>query len=313
MISVGIDIGGTNIKLAVMDNKYKIIETSEIKTKLNSGYSSFIKNISNLINSIKTKYHKRLYGCCIAIAGDVDGENGFLRFSPNLKGWKNKNIKKDIERLTGINCFVDNDANMAAFGSYVFDLKRKYKNVVVFTLGTGIGGGIILNHHLYHGSTSSAGEFGHNIIVVGGKKCACGNYGCLEAYCSTKSIVEKAKKKWVNIKRYIDKYGDGDNHITPKLIYNAAVDGNIDAIKIWDEYGYMLGIGIGNAVISLNPDVVVLCGGISRASKFFMPSLKKRLAEYRIKTPMKWFRILVSNYSNIGVFGCAAFVFETRK
>ncbi|MEF3280975.1 MAG: ROK family protein [Elusimicrobiota bacterium] len=312
MISLGIDVGGTNIKVAAMNEKKELLEVFETTTDVEKGYGLFIRKISNIISDMRKKYKQKLAGCCFAIAGDVDSNNGVLRYAPNLSGWKNKYIKKDIENLSNLKCIVQNDANMAAWGCFIFDLKRKFKNVAVFTLGTGIGGGIILDGKLYCGSSSSAGEFGHMVINYRGEKCNCGNYGCLEAYCSTYSLKKNAIKKIKNLSDYIKKYSMEEKELSPKLLYNAALKGDPVALKLWSEYGVSLGTGIGNVILSFNPDRVVLCGGVSRAARFFMPYVKKRLCEFGIKAPIKFSKIIVSRHYNVGVMGAAAFVFEKR-
>lgn len=307
--AVGIDIGGTNTKVAVMDRNLKLLEEKVFKTPVEKDYSHFINKISEIVENIAISYKK--ISLCIGIAGDIDSENGVLRFSPNLKGWKNKNIKRDIEKITGIKCKIENDANMAAWGSYVFDLKRKAKNVVVLTLGTGVGGGIIVNGKLYKGFTSTAGELGHIVIKEGGLKCQCGNYGCLEAYCGEKGFIKVAREKIKDLKTFINKYSESDNKIlNVKMLFNAAKKGNAAALELFDYYGKYLGCGIGSILVALNPEYIVLSGGISKSYKFFMPSMLKSLGKFGIKTPVKKAKIVISKTHNIGVLGCAAYSIE---
>lgn len=312
MISIGLDVGGTNTKVAVLSDKYKVLKNIKIPTPLSKGYNFFIKELTRIVGSISKEYPKEKISVCIGIAGDVDSDNGVLRYAPNLCGWKNKKIKKDFEKNSGFKCFVENDANMASWGIYVFEVKRKVKNMAVFTLGTGVGGGIIINGSLYRGSSSTAGEIGHMIIKEGGEKCNCGNYGCLEAYCGTYALIRDVHRRVKNTDYYFKKYGIENGNITPKIIYESAKKGDKICLDIWKDYGYRLGSGIGNIGVLLNPEITVLAGGVSRAHKFFMPFVKKRLLEYGIKTPINKMEILISDNEDIGVFGCASFALDNK-
>ncbi|MGC8866768.1 MAG: ROK family protein [Elusimicrobiales bacterium] len=177
MRGIGVDVGGTKTKIAVVDRDRKILYSQSILTPLSNGYEGFIFKISKILLKLIKNY--RASKVSFAVAGDIDSDKGVLRFAPNLCGWKDKNIKSDIEKRCGIEVRVENDANMAIWGAYVFELGKRYRNVVGFTLGTGVGGGVIIDGKLYKGSTTTAGEFGHIVIKYGGLRCACGNRGCL--------------------------------------------------------------------------------------------------------------------------------------
>lgn len=300
MRGIGVDVGGTDIKIAVVDKNLNILSSYKISTPLSNGYLGFVKNVSFFLKKVIREFNaKRI---CFAIAGDVDSERGILRFAPNLNGWKNKKIKLDFESECGISVDIENDANMAIWGAHVFELKKKYKNVIGFTLGTGVGGGIIIDGNLYRGSTTTAGEFGHMIIRKDGLRCACGNYGCLEAYCSTKHVCDEAKKRIKNI----------SGLITPKDIYDLALYGNKEAQGIWYEYGLNLGYGIGNAIVLFNPDAVILAGGLCGAHKFFMDGIRDTLKRYGIRKPINSAKIIPVLRNDLGVIGCAEFVMEKR-
>jgi len=308
MYGIGIDIGGTNTKFAVVDNSFKIKEKFDIPTPLKS-YRIFIQNISNVIKNLKEKY--KSIGVHIAVAGDVDYEKGILRYAPNLSGWVYKEIKKDIEKEVKVEVSVDNDANMAGYGAYIFELKKKYKDIVTFTLGTGVGGGIIIDGKIIRGFNSTAGEIGHMVIVENGSKCNCGNRGCLEAYCGSYGIIREFMEAIGDYKSYIKKYMDINfKKIDPYSLYLLAKKGDKIAIRLWKYYGYKLGTGIGNILMILNPQIVVLSGGVSKAAEFFMPYIKKRLSEYGIKTPVKNVKIHISKEKDLGVVGSACYVLE---
>ena len=309
MYGIGLDIGGTNIKVAVIDNDFKLKEKFTIPTPTKN-YTFFIKKIAEIIKELRNKY-KNIKGVHIAVAGDVDYKNGILRYAPNLSGWKNKEIKKDLEFETEISVTIDNDANMAGYGAYVFELKKKYKNIITFTLGTGVGGGIVIDGEIVRGFSSTAGEIGHMVIIENGEKCNCGNRGCLEAYCGSYGIVREFIKMVGDYKNYISRYKDINiDKIDPYLIYLLAKKGDKISINLWKDYGYRLGTGIGNILMILNPEVIVLSGGVSKAKEFFMPYLKKRLNEYGIKTPIKKSKIYIAKEKDLGVIGSACYALE---
>ena len=167
MISFGIDIGGTFIKILAVNEKGKVLKNEKFKTPLKFSGQKFIKFLADIINAWckELKVKKAVIG--IGIAGDTDHKKGILRFAPNIP-WHNFKIAEGLKKLTGFNTYAANDANVAAFGIYKNDLKSKYKNIIVLTLGTGVGGGIIINGKLYQGATGTAGEFGH--IKIGDTK-----------------------------------------------------------------------------------------------------------------------------------------------
>jgi len=311
-LGLGIDIGGTNTKILLLRQDLKALKEIKIKTRSERGYSAFLKEIVEIVNSLKKEY-KGIKRLSIGMAGDIDNVNGILRYSPNLNGWRNLKIAKFIEDRTSIKCDIENDANMAAWGAYILDLNRKYSNVAVLTLGTGIGGGLIFNGSLYRGFNGSAGEIGHMLIEDNGRLCGCGNRGCLEAYCGSKAIIKRAMDFIKNETFFRTKYGYGDEHrINTIALSKAAQDKYLPAIKIWDEVGHYLALGIGNILMILNPEVVVLTGGVSKAGKYFMPSLKNNLERFKIKTPLKA-KILISKNADLGSFGCALFSMENQK
>ena len=173
MLGIGIDIGGTNTKLAVLDDKGRLYREERFHTDQGSGPAGLLRRLRGVLKAFKSAYGTKLVSVGVGIAGDVDPEKGLLRFSPNL-GWSRMSVASPIKKMTGLSCFVENDANMAAWGAYMLELGRGPDNVLAITLGTGIGAGLILDGRLYHGATGSAGEAGHIKIVPGGRVCNCG-------------------------------------------------------------------------------------------------------------------------------------------
>ena len=306
---LGVDMGGTLIKIAIVDDKANVIEEAVVNTDINASPKSVIENIVEVFKKFKNYNKVKTIG--IGIAGDIDFKQGIVRLSPNLPKWNKVQLKKDIEKLTGKKVFVDNDANTAAIGAYWLDIKAKADNMVCVTLGTGVGGGIIINKKLFRGNSGTAGEIGHITVEPEGRKCNCGNYGCAETYIGVRHIVKetidllKTKKS-----KYIVKLANNDiEQITPKLLSQAAEKGDVVAKKVWNNAGEKLGILLSDIIDFFNPDCIVLCGGISNAGDLIIKPAKEQIKKRAFKTAAKACKIVVSKYtSKLGVVGAAMLV-----
>ncbi len=308
---LGVDIGGTNVKILVVREDNKVLFQDRFKTHSEKGVKDFSVRLALKIKEAVKETGLKISCGAIGMAGDIDSEKGVLRYSPNLSGWKNVPIADILKAKTGLSFKVENDANMASWGAYVIELKRKSLNMAAITMGTGIGGGLIIGGKLYHGSSSTAGEIGHMIIETNGRLCGCGNYGCLEAYCGSKAIVKRALSKIKDKKAYRDKYGVGEEKkINAEALSCAASMGDKTALLVWEETGFYLSVGIGNLLMLLNLDSVIITGGVSKGKKYFMPALKKGLERYSIKTPIKIAKIFVSDNPDLGSLGSALFAME---
>lgn len=306
---IGVDMGGTLIKIAVVDDKANIIEDSVVKTDVTASPKEIIKNITDVFKKFKSYNKVKTIG--IGIAGDIDFKNGIVRFSPNLPKWNKVPLKKEIEKLTKKTVFVDNDANTAAIGAYWLDVKAKADNMVCVTLGTGVGGGIIINKKLFRGNSGTAGEIGHITIVPDGNKCNCGNTGCAETYIGVRHVVRDAVNLLKEKKsKYIMKLANNDiKQITPKLLSEAAQKGDIVAKQVWVNAGQKLGILLSDIINFINPDYIVLCGGISNAGKLIIEPAKQQIKIRAFKTASKLCKIVISKYtSKLGVVGAAMLV-----
>ncbi len=306
---LGIDMGGTLIKMAVVDGKAAIVEEISIATDMKAAPKAVIKNMADVLKNFKN--YNKIKSIGIGIAGDVDYKKGVVRFSPNLPEWKNVQLKKEMEKLTKKTVFVDNDANTAAIGAFWLDIKTKADNVICVTLGTGVGGGIIINKKLFRGNSGTAGEIGHTTIEAEGRKCNCKNRGCAETYIGVKHIVKEAVDTLKNKKsKYIMKLAENNiKNITPKLLSQAALKGDVVAQQIWNNAGKKLGILLANLINIFNPDNIVLCGGISNAGNLIMNPAKKEIKERAFKTSAAACKIIVSKYTGrLGVAGAAMLV-----
>ncbi|MBN1384633.1 MAG: ROK family protein [Elusimicrobia bacterium] len=288
---VGIDIGGTKILIVLISENGRIKKTIHVPTT-----SEPPLTILNRIAE-QLKLFKNFKSIGIGIAGDVDGKNGILRLSPNLPKWKNINLKKFFENRLKTPTIVDNDANCAAYGSYVLDGKRKFKNFIMITLGTGMGGGIIIDGKLYRGASGTAGEIGHTTINPNGPKCTCGNYGCLETYIGSKGIV----RMWQAYKTSFY-----TKNITPLIIANMARKNNKKAQMVFDEFSEYLAMGVSGIINIFNPDMISFSGGVSNDWDIIKKVFFKKLKYHSFSTPLKHVKIIKSKYSNnLGAIGAA--------
>ncbi len=310
MLGIGIDIGGTNTKLVVVNRAGKLLAHERFRTEASKGPASFIKRLGAVVAGFRRDYGRQLVSIGIGAAGDVDPERGVLRFSPNL-AWRSVKIAGPLEKLTGLPCAMENDANMAAWGAYEIELQRKTEDILTLTLGTGIGSGMILGGKLYHGSTGSAGEAGHLKIVPDGRACHCGARGCLEAYCGSYAIIARARELIKNEEAFVNEFGaPGRAKFNTICLTNAAAAGHAAARRVWAETGHHLGMGLAGLILVLNPGCVVLTGGVSRARKWFMPAMQKVLNHQQIKTPFQKVKIRISDDADLGSHGAALFGLE---
>lgn len=312
MIGIGIDIGGTNTKIVALNKKGKVLKEYRFKTLPALGYPYFLKRIAQLINLWKKELPGNNFTVGVGIAGDINSAEGIIRFCPNLNKWSNIKIALDIRQKTKLKCFIENDANIAAFGAHILHLKKKYTSGIAITLGTGVGGGLIIKGEIYNGSCGSAGELGHTNIYPGGAKCNCGMKGCLEAYVGSYGIVRRAKKDIKNIPAFIKRYGKMP--LVKKLdticLSNAAALGNPIALKIWRDTGTYLGMALSDMILVLNPEYIVFMGGVSKASKYFLPAIKAIFTKQKIKAPFKKVKLIISKNPDLGCRGAAIYALE---
>jgi glucokinase len=276
---IGIDIGGTNIKGVLTDKNGSILSFIKISTEKKA--EEIENGICDIVNNFKnysTTLSKKIKAIGIGAAGAINKEKGIIITSANIPAWRKYPFVKIIENKTEIKTFLENDATAAVIGELWQGNGKKFSNWIMLTLGTGIGGGVVIGGKLYTGRSGGAMEAGHTTIDYKGRQCPCGNKGCLERYASATAIVETAKsglKKHpgssVNKRIKIEK-------LTSKLLYEEALKGDTFAKKVFAEISEYLGIGISNLVSIFNPEAVILGGGLSSAYKFILPGIKKTVA-----------------------------------
>jgi len=225
--------------------------------------SSLVSNIGDILRRAGLK-RGQVAGVGIGVPGPVDSEKGIVRYFPNIKGWKGVPLKSILERKLRLKVSLDNDVNAMTLAEHRFGAGKGAANLVCLTLGTGVGGGIIINGEIYRGSTMCAGEIGHVPINEKGPRCNCNGIACIERYIGNRYVLNRAKKI----------FGKG---ITLKRLDKLAIDGNRKASAIWADVGTKLGVALAGVVNLLNPDMIVVGGGVSKAGELILRPLRKEI------------------------------------
>ena len=265
---IGIDLGATNLKCALLDGNLKIKARNYFSTKSFVSKLKLIQGIADSINNFISLHgisRNAVLGVGIGLPGPVDTFKGVVHFLPNIPGWREVGLKKILEQKTGLPVFLDNDAKLMALAEYRAGQARKFKNALCLTLGTGVGGGLIINGSLYRGSDNAAGEIGHVPINEKGPHCPSGGKACLEAYIGNAPILKEACKLF-------------GPRITLEKISALAKANNARAIGFWVKVGERLGIALSGVINLLNLDAVVIGGGISDAGKVLFESVRKTIS-----------------------------------
>lgn len=311
---IGIDVGGTFAKMGVVDGATgKLLFQERLPTDPAGGPAAFVDRAASVIERWTAQKKTKAAGLGLGIAGDVDSEAGELRISPNLKGWDGYPFKRALGRRLGLRVTVENDANAAVFGAYVVELKRKPRTVVGLTLGTGVGGGLVIDGRLHRGGTGSAGEAGHMKIVPGGEPCHCGDRGCLEAYGGSYGILRLARRlvaKNPKRARRLLKIAGSVEALEPLHLTEAADAGDPVAQEVWGETARKLAVGIENLVLVLNPDAVMILGGVSRAGRWLLDPILSHMAASPFSTAFAHARVKMADEPNAGCVGAALLALE---
>lgn len=307
---VGVDIGGTTIKLAFIDTNGKIIIKWDIPTNCNDEGKHIASEISKTID-LKIQelgeQKDRLAGIGVGAPGFINLETGLIYRSVNI-GWNDYPLKEYLERETDLPVVIDNDANLAAIGEMWRGAGNESKNLLAITLGTGVGGGIIANGQILHGVNGTAGEIGHiTSISKGGAICNCGKTGCLETIASATGIVrlatEAIKKKDKSELFFI--YNQ-NGKLTAKDVVDAARNNDSTATEVLNEVSYHLGFAIANLANALNPEKIIIGGGVSKAGELLVDNVKKHFDTYALPRVAKGANLAIATLGNdAGVIGAA--------
>ena len=278
--SIGVDLGGTNLRIAAVAENGDLLEKISLSTRTARGRDHVINEMCDAIRQV-TSRHKhagQLLGIGIGVPGILDIRTGFLREVPNLPGWSDTHVETEIERRLKTKVVIENDANAAALGEQWLGAGRHLHDLAIFTLGTGVGGGMVLNGRIWHGMTGMAAEFGHIVVEPDGVPCTCGSRGCLEQYASAVGITRMAREAIASgAAPKLSEAAASNPELNPKLVYKLAIEGDEPARRIFAVVGRTLGIAIADMVNILNLPMYVIGGGVSNAWTAFAPTLMDEL------------------------------------
>jgi glucokinase len=313
---VGVDLGGTNIVVGSLseDGTREYSMRSE-PTRPDQGADAVVDRMIRMIDTViaeTTAATGAKRGSCLGIGigspGPLDREKGIVITTPNL-GWHNFPLRGVIEERVGLRATLDNDANCATLGEWWLGAARGGRNVVGMTIGTGIGGGLILDGRLYHGASDVAGEIGHTTVDMNGRRCKCGNYGCLEAYASGPSIAERAREALAGeTGSMLHAMVNGQlDRLTAAIVYEAAKQDDDVALEVVRETARFLGTGLANLLNLFNPDVVVLAGGVTQAGDTLFEPLAREVRRRAFKPAVDACRVVPGSLpGTAGVVGAVA-------
>ena len=314
MIAIGIDIGGMSIKGAAVDSNGRVYEKFSLPFIKGEPGEATIRKLAEIVKEYiaAQKLENKIAGIGIGCPGTLNVEKGIVNYSNNL-GWNELHVADIMQETLPYPVRLTNDANAASYGEARFGAGKSYETIIMLTLGTGVGGGIIINGKLFEGNEAKGGELGHTVIVVDGEQCSCGRKGCLEAYASATALIRETKKAMLSNKRSLMwKIAPDIELVGGKVPFEAAANGDKSAQEVLNNYIKYLGEGILNYCNIFRPNVVVLSGGIANAGAALFDPLNEYIKErnYGYKaTPVVKVVPAELGYDS-GKIGAAALFFE---
>ncbi len=302
--SIGVDLGGTNLRAAAIDRTGRIIARISSSTQYSAGRDAIVGDIVTAIQGVKAQVSDgRLIGVGVGIPGYIQMETGVVIGSANLPGLDGFPFRDEVGKRISAPIILENDANAAALGEQWMGAGRNMKELVLVTLGTGIGGGIIVDGRILHGFLGMAGEIGHMTVISDGNPCGCGNYGCLEKHASATAIVSMARA-----------LGLGDHNVTAEDVYKLAVGGNKRAQAVFESMGRALGMALANLINVFNFPLYLLSGGVLPAWDLFAPAMFEQVRKRSFtfsRTDTKIEKAILGNEA--GLFGAAYLPFQVAE
>lgn len=309
---VGVDVGGTNVKLALVDLNGKIVYSNTTPTRADLGYEHSITNIQNAIEELmkETNTNKdTIEAIGFGFPGQIDYQNGVVRLLPNMPGWVDVPVAKIMQDKFGITTKLDNDVRVATLGELKYGAGKGCENLVCITVGTGIGSGLVFNGKLIRGAKNAAGEIGHIKLTMGdGPICGCGDYGCFEAYASGPAIVAEAKEYIKGGKS--SKFKElATEELSPYIVAQAALQGDAVAKRIYAKMGEIIGLGLTSVINLLNPEKVIIGGGVADAGDILFNPIRETIAKRAMPIQASAVEIVPAQLGNTaGVIGASLLI-----
>jgi glucokinase len=309
-LSIGIDIGGTNTDIGLVNAEGIVVARSHLKTAHYFNAQAFVDDMVKMIKQLLIENNiEKIMGVGVgAPCGNY--HEGTIDNAANLNFRGKTPLKRMLEAQLHIPVVLTNDANAAVYGEMIYGGAKRMKNIVMFTLGTGVGGGIIIDGKVLYGSDGLAGELGHSILVPFGRKCTCGNHGCLEMYASIRGIVQTCTE-------LLEQFPENElakmpiAALNPKIIADEAYKGNVVAIETYRKTGEWLGIALANAVAFSSPEAIFLMGGIAKNGEILLAPARESFAKHKLFVYKNEILILTSqlNENDAAILGAAALVY----
>lgn len=318
-LALGVDLGGSKILTAVVNSEGAILSRDYRATPADKGPEVVIREIIKSANQAVKQAgvtFKDLAAIGVGAPGLSNPGTGIVFTSPHLPGWQNVPLRNMVERETGRQTFLINDANAAALGELYFGAGKGACNFIYVTISTGIGGGIIINGELYAGAIGTAGEIGHMTVDDKGPRCNCGNNGCWEMFASGSALAREAQHRIQRgAKTAILDYAGGDaEKITAQVVQAAAEHGDILARELIAMTGYYIGVGLANLINIFNPELIIIGGGLSNMGDMLLAPAFKVAGNRAYKEPYRVVRFVLAELGgDSGAIGAAAYAFEEMK
>lgn len=305
MYTVGIDLGGTNIAVGLVNEKYEIVARLSTPTAASRGFDAIMKDMGQTVltllenNNVSLDQVKYIG---VGAPGILDNDKGTVTDNSNLH-WVDYPIREKLQQYIDKPVYLGNDANVAAWAEYLNGCGRGTKNFIMLTLGTGVGGGIVFDGKLYTGSHNAGAEIGHINFIAGGNSCGCGNKGCVEAYCSATALIKMAEK---DKNAYPDSVIAKAETIDAKVVVDASQAGDEYGVKLFNEYVTNLAQVIASIVNFLDPDVIALGGGVANAGEYLLEPVRKEMVKYMVFPAFTTTKVLKAEMGNdAGIIGSA--------
>ena len=316
--AIGVDFGGTAIKGGLVNVAGRVVASEVLPSKPYGQPSAFVKAVGACAERLLRQAGVRLAQCAgigVGAPGSVNGARGVVHTLVNVPGWRDVPLARRLSARLGCRCVVDNDANLYALGEWRYGAGRGARHLLCVTLGTGVGGGLILGGRLHRGAGGAAGEVGHMVIDPRGPRCGCGRRGCLEAFIGTAGILRLARRAIRQDGGLLRRFSEAARgRLSPELISRAARQGDRGARALWREIGERLGIGLANLVNTLNPDCIVIGGGVAKAWPFFAPTLMRTVRTQAMTVPGRAVRMVPARLgSSAGILGAAVLVWSKSE
>ena len=311
MNAIGVDLGGTNIKAALVSQDGKFLAKKHVKSEVSSGKERVAAKIADIVNDLGQGDRSICVG--IGSPGSIDRKNGLVRFSPNLPGWLDFPLAPLVSEKTGREVLIENDAKAAALGEKWFGEARGCDSFIVLTLGTGVGGGAVTNGQLLIGGGGIGGELGHMCVDPRGPLCGCGSHGCLECYASSSGMRRLAEEYRARYPHSLVFQEQSGGQFEAIAAFSAYQRGDPLAEIIYERFVFAMGVAIGSLVNIFNPEKIILSGGISSSAPLYLEKVKKISNEYTVLSMMNSFDIVQSSLKeNAAIYGAASIVFDRK-